>query len=284
MAETLLCRSGNDRDEIGMSRTELSIERRLNRRQITCALVCAAAAALFAGAAHALPVLEVNDRWLHEAPFRQVALWVGSILSLIAALGAIVAHRWRINVLGHNDLQSIRWLSAREFNRLVEEGFRRQGYLVQPSERNVSRGGIDLILQKAGKHVLVLCRRDSEPARQMAALQELFAATEALQDASGLLITSEHVAPAAKKFATEQGIALIEGPALLKLVQRARGEKTDPKVRREPHFGTPLNHIPVCSKCGGPMVPGADHEHLDPEQRSWYCSRGVDCRAPRLAA
>jgi len=113
-------------------------------------------------------------------------------------------------------------------------------------------------------------------------VQELHAATATLHDASGLLITSEGVAPQVKVSAAQHGIAVIEGPALLKLVQRARGNKAR-SSRREPHFSTPLANLPVCPTCGGPMVQGADHEHLDAEQRSWYCSRGEDCRAPRLA-
>jgi hypothetical protein len=90
------------------------------------------------------------------------------------------------------------------------------------------------------------------------------------------------VAPQVKVFAAQQGIAVIEGPALLKLLQRANGTQPERTFRREPHFATPLNELPVCANCGGPMVPGSDHEH-DPEQRSWYCSRGEDCRMPRLA-
>jgi len=251
--------------------------------RVTFAVGVAVVAALCAGTTYALPVLELNDRWLHEAPLWQVMLWVGSTLSLLAALAAVVAHRWRINMLGHNSLQSIRWLSQREFNQLVEEGFRRQGYVVQPSERFFSRSGIDLILHKADKHILVLCRRDREPARQMAAVVELHAATATLQHASGLLITSEGVAPQVKVVASQHGIAVIEGPALLKLIQRARGEKVAPSVRREPHFGIALSDLPVCSACGGPMVPGSDHDHLDSQERSWYCSRGTDCRDPGLA-
>jgi hypothetical protein len=250
---------------------------------VTFALSIAFVAALSAQTTYALPLLELNDRWLHEAPLRQVMLWAGSTLCLLAALAAVVAHRWRINVLGHNSLQSIRWLSPREFSRLVEEGFRRRGYVVQPNERFFSRSGIDLILHKADKHILVLCRRDPEPARQMAAVLELHAATTTLQDASGLLISSEGVVPQVKGVASQHGIAVIEGPGLLKLIQRARGEKADPRVRREPHFGIALSDLPACSICGGPMVPGSGHDHVDPQERSWYCSRGTDCRDPGLA-
>jgi restriction system protein len=266
-----------------MFSTEFTYQRRRNpRRTLYACLAVAAFAALSAGLAYALPVLEVNDRWLQRAPWRHVALWAGSTLSLLAALAAVIVHFWRTAMRGHDDLQSIRWLSPREFVRMVEEGFRTQGYVVQSSERFFSRAGIDLILRKADNHILVLCRRDPEPARQLAAVQELHAATATLQGGSGLLITCEWVASEVKAYAAEQGIAVIEGPALLKLVQRARGLQPTPVRRREPHFAIPLTDLPACSECGGPMVPGSDHDH-DPEMRAWYCSRGPACHTPRLA-
>jgi Restriction endonuclease len=261
---------------------DITIPRRSGRRRAVYACLALAAAALSAGLAYAFPAIEVNDRWLHEAPWGQVALWAGSTICVLGALGALLAHRWRSNVLGHDNLQSIRWLSPKEFSRLVEEGFRRQGYLVQSSERFFSRAGIDIILRKGESQILVLCRRDPEPARQLAAVQELHAATAALQGCSGLLITCEIVAPEVKVFAASQGIVVIEGPALLKLVQRARGDTPHPAGRREPHFGTPLTALPVCASCGGPLIPAPDHEH-DLEQAGWYCARGAGCHSPRLA-
>src|SRR5262249_36312215 len=191
-------------------------------------------------------------------------------------------HRWGARVLGHDSLQSIRWLIPREFNRLVEEGFRRQGYLVQSSERLFSRAGIDLILRKADNHILVLCRRDPDAARQLAAVQELHAATATVNGASGLLITCERIAPEVKVYAANHGVAVIEGPALLKLLERARGERGKKAVRREPRFAVALTDLPVCSECGGPMVPDSDH-NLEPEMRRWHCSRGAGCHTPRLA-
>lgn len=265
---------------------EVTLSRRFaGRRAFYPWLAVAGLAGASVALAYALPILHFSGRWLYEAPWRQLTLWAGSILCLIAALGTVVAHRWRTNVLGHDNLASIRWLSAREFNHLVEEGFRRQGFFVQSSERFLSRAGIDLILRKGKNHILVLCRRDPDPARQMAAVQELHAATATLQAASGLLITCEWVAPEVKAFAAVQGVAVIEGPALLKLVERARGKimRPPPAVRREPRFATPLAAIPACTSCGGPMVPDARDEQADPEHGSWHCARGEGCYTPRLA-
>lgn len=263
---------------------EITLSRRFNHRRAVYAWLAAAGlAGASIGLAYGLPVLQINDRWLQEAPWRQLAFWAAGMLCLIAALGAVVAHRWRTNVLSHDNLQSIRRLSQKDFNHLVEEGFRHQGYLVQSSERFSSRAGIDLILRKSEKHILVLCRRDPEPRRQMAAVQELHTATATLQGGSGLLITCESVAPEVKVFAADQGIAVIEGSALLKLVERASGRIFRPAMRREPHFTTPLTAIPACTSCGGPMAPEGYDERGDGEQETWFCARGEGCYTPRLA-
>jgi restriction system protein len=264
----------------------ITLSRRLSRRRALYPwLVAGSLTGASIGLGYALPISQINGRWLYEAPWRQLTLWAGSILCLLAALGAIVVHRWRTMVLGQDNLQCIRWLSPREFNHLVEEGFRGQGYFVQPSERFLSRAGIDLILRKGENHILVLCRRDADPARQMAAVQELYTATATLQGGSGLLITCERVAPDVKAFAAGQGIAVIEGPALLKLVERASGKVTRPApaVRREPSFGTPLMAIRACASCGGPMVPASRDEQADPEHGTWHCGHGEGCYTPRLA-
>src|SRR6476619_2930586 len=111
--------TGIYRNETGMFSTELTYRRRRNpRRTIYACLAVAAVAALSAGLAYALPVLEVNDRMLQRASWRHVALWAGSTLSLLAALAAAIVHFWRTATRSHDSLQSIRWLSPREFNRL----------------------------------------------------------------------------------------------------------------------------------------------------------------------
>jgi hypothetical protein len=83
-----------------------------------------------------------------------------------------------------------------------------------------------------------------------------------------------------KTYASKQGIALIDGPALLKLVQRARGEKFDAGVRREPRFGIALSELPICGACGGPMV--LERDDAGSEFQSWYCSRSSACPHPQL--
>jgi hypothetical protein len=265
-----------------MFSTEITISSRHTIWRAIYAGLALVVIALSAGLAYAFPPFEVNDRWLHGASPGMLALWAGSIICMLSALGAVVAHRWRISVLGHDNLQSIRWLSPKEFIRLVEEGFRHQGYAVESSDRFYSRAGIDIILRKGQSPVLVLCRRDPEPARQMAAVEELHAAIAAVQAGNGLLITCELVSAEVKAFAAGRGIAVIEGPALLKLVQRARGEARR-AVRREPHFGVPWHALPVCVSCGGPMAAASEENQQDGQEGAWYCVRGAECNSPRMA-
>lgn len=55
------------------------------------------------------------------------------------------------------DLDSIRALSWREFERLIGEAFRRQGYSIAETDPGAD-GGVDLILRKEGKRYYVQCK------------------------------------------------------------------------------------------------------------------------------
>jgi restriction system protein len=56
-------------------------------------------------------------------------------------------------------LDSIAALGWRDFERLVGEAFRRQGYAVEETGLGGADGGIDLILRRDGKRSLVQCKR-----------------------------------------------------------------------------------------------------------------------------
>ena len=76
---------------------EITLSRRFDgRRALYPWLAAAGLTAASIGLGYSLPILQINGRWLYEAPWRQFTPWAGCILCLIAALGAIVAHRWRV--------------------------------------------------------------------------------------------------------------------------------------------------------------------------------------------
>jgi hypothetical protein len=90
------------------------------------------------------------------APLAWMALaicWLGALLSYLAS-------RKRARLLEtQTGLDSLRAMSWREFEMLVGEAFRRQGYSVEETGLGGADGGVDLILRKDGRTELVQCKQ-----------------------------------------------------------------------------------------------------------------------------
>jgi restriction system protein len=88
-----------------------------------------------------------------------VAPFVALFLLIPAPISALNSWRKRRLVDNQKGIDSIRALGWREFEQLVGEAYRRQGYAVT---ENIAAGpdeGIDLVLKKDGGLVLVQCKQ-----------------------------------------------------------------------------------------------------------------------------
>ena len=88
------------------------------------------------------------------APFAWLVLGACWLAALVSYIGAIGRRRLLETQTG---LDSLRGLSWRQFELLVGEAFRRQGYAVQEAGLAGADRGIDLLLRKEGKLPLVQC-------------------------------------------------------------------------------------------------------------------------------
>lgn len=88
-------------------------------------------------------------------PFTLCA-WLVLVLCALASLASFFDARRKRRLLNtRTGLDSIAARNWRDLERLVGEAFRRQGYTVQ----ECALGGIDLILRKGGKRMLVQCKQ-----------------------------------------------------------------------------------------------------------------------------
>ncbi|MGN6512577.1 MAG: restriction endonuclease, partial [Lysobacteraceae bacterium] len=77
-----------------------------------------------------------------------------------AALASFLGTRKRRALLEQQTgLDSLAAMSWREFEMLVGEAFRRQGYLVEETGLGGADGGIDLIVRRQGRTELVQCKQ-----------------------------------------------------------------------------------------------------------------------------
>lgn len=89
-------------------------------------------------------------------PFAWIVLLVCWMAALFSFLGA--RHRRRL-LDTRTTLESLAAGGWRQFELLVGEAFRRQGYSVEETGLGGADGGIDLILRKDGRRTLVQCKQ-----------------------------------------------------------------------------------------------------------------------------
>lgn len=86
--------------------------------------------------------------------------WMALALCTLAASVSFLKSRHRRNLLDtRTNLESLAAMGWHDFERLVGEAFRRQGYTVEETGLGGADGGIDLILRRGGKRILVQCKQ-----------------------------------------------------------------------------------------------------------------------------
>ena len=136
--------------------------------------------------------------------FRVVGALSGLPFAVIAALAA--RQQWRLPSAArvaetHAALGAMAWPA---FADLLEQSFRRDGYSVERSEA----AGVDFVLERKGRRLLVCARRWKSARTGMEALRTLQAAREATDAADALYIGLASLTETARLFASEHRIAI----------------------------------------------------------------------------
>lgn len=215
-----------------------------------------------------------------SSPFLLLAWVFLGMCALASLVSFLKARRTRQLLDTRTGLESIAALGWHDFERLVGEAYRRRGYAVEETGLGGADGGIDLILRRDGRRILVQCkqwRRERVPVnvvREMYGLLAHHRADEVRIAALG------GFTPDAARFAQDKPIELIDGPALLEIIQdvRAEGSKAyDPRHRREPRLlpESVSSGIPSCPRCGMSMVQRRNRRNGN---KFWGCISFPACK------
>ena len=203
--------------------------------------------------------------------------WAAGALLVFGPLAYMHRARRRLRVGDPASIESIRHLSCRELERVLAKSFRLQGYAVEERETNEFADGVCVVLRKPGQKIVVRCIHRTGVVIGVDAMSELHHIMSSEAASGGLVVTSEEVSSDARAWMADKPIGLIDGRALLELVNRgrARAASAERTLRREPHLGPPLAELLDCPLCGAPMV------LKDGNQRSQAGAAFFGCSVPR---
>ncbi|PYI91618.1 MAG: hypothetical protein DME97_13410 [Verrucomicrobia bacterium] len=204
---------------------------------------------------------------------------ISLFLLAIAAISALRAWKTRRMLERQTSIESLRALPWKTFEDLLGEAYRRQGYRVEETLGGGADGGVDLVLRKDGRTILVQCKRwkQSVPVQTV---RELYGVLIDRGAAGAKLVATTNFTPDAVAFASGKPIELIGSTALLELIRRVQTSRNlaPPVPEKEKSQDTP-----VCPRCGSEMVMRKARQGARAGQPFWGCPKYPDCRGTRPA-
>lgn len=225
--------------------------------------------------------------------FATIGQYLMPFMALLGALLSFIGRRKRqglvAKVQAHgNAVDALNGMTWQEFEQLVGEAFRRQGFTVDETGGAQADGGVDLVLRREGERFLVQCKQWRAYRVGVGVVRELYGVMAAERAAGGYVVTSGTFTDEARTFAQGRNVDLIEGPALMRLIQRARaphGAKKGAAARSEAFTAAapPLASAQGCPACGSPMVLRTAQKGAKAGHKFWGCSGFPACRTTKAA-
>ena len=200
------------------------------------------------------------------------------------------------NVSQSKSADALNDMSWREFEWLVGEAFRLQGYRVSEQGGAGPDGGIDLVLSKGSEKFLVQCKQWKAFKVSVTVVRELYGVMAAEGAAGGFVVTSGRFTDEATAFASGRNIKLIDGPLLHGLISQAKNVRSavdgalprklssaPPALNPEPIPASVATQglIPSCPSCGSTMAKRKAGRGANVGGEFWGCVTYPACKGTR---
>lgn len=169
------------------------------------------------------------------------------------------------------NLESLANISWREFEMLVAESYRRQGYQVVENGLGGKDGGIDLILTRNGRRELVQCKQWKRRNVDAATVREMWGLVNHHGADAVHIVSAGGFTADANRFARGKLIHLVTGRELLERIRMAQEAVHTTK----PAVPPTISQTPACPACSGPMVQRHNRRSGEP---FLGCARFPTCR------
>ncbi|MFA9283260.1 restriction endonuclease [Comamonas sp. SY3] len=241
---------------------------------------------------------------------------IGQYLLPLMCLIAAAMSAWRrkqrkalvSTVAQAQDAAALDGISWREFELLVGEAYRLQGFRIIELGGNGPDGGVDLVLLKGSEKFLVQCKQWKAQRVGVATVRELYGVMAARGATGGFVVTSGRFSNDARDFARGRNISLVDGHQLFAMVQQARQSLVKgPKAAHA--SGTPAAAParaavatasatapaapaapslapapPACPRCSAAMELRTARQGAHAGKSFWGCSTFPGCRGTLAAA
>jgi len=165
-------------------------------------------------------------------------------------------------------------MSWRDFERLVGEVFRRQGFTVSGFGGQGPDGCVDLGLTKNGQRYLVQCKHWRNRQVGVTVVRELNGVVAAQGAHGGFVVTGGEFSHEAQALADSCGIKLINGRKLEELI----GDIPSRNSAADSGVAVIAVHEPMCPQCGTGMIQRTAKKGQFAGQRFWGCGRYPKCK------
>lgn len=196
---------------------------------------------------------------------------------MAAILSAITAFRQKKlynTVATRTDVAVLNEMSWDEFEMLVGEHFRRQGFQVSRQGGNGPDGGIDLVLKNKSETYLVQCKQWKAYKVGVQPVRELFGVMASRGAAGGYVVTSGVFTDEAQNFVKGLNVELIDGRMLRQSIDNTRKPALTAVRQAAPLKTT----SPNCPKCGAMMKKRLARQGSNAGNEFWGCSAYPGCK------
>ncbi len=202
-----------------------------------------------------------------------ILLLIGSLISFLRRRRQGELHRQVARNPAADALEKMTW---REFEGLVAESFRKQGYRVVERGGDGPDGGVDLEVYMGNDKYLVQCKQWKTSKVGVATVRELYGVMTAERATGGFVVASGAFTDDAKEFAEGRSIKLVDARRL-----RAMIGSPMPAAPACAPVQTAEIAIPSCPKCGSQMVRRTAKTGSNAGNQFWGCTRFPACRGVR---
>jgi len=149
---------------------------------------------------------------------------IGAMVFLATAVvSAIKAYESGTLLKSQTSLESIRALSWREFEKLIAEAYRMNGYQVEGNSGAGADGGVDVVARKDGRTTLIQCKQWKTQSIGVKVIREMYGIMCAEKADAVHVVGTGGFTKDAIGFAEGKPVELLGGSEVMKLVKKAQG-------------------------------------------------------------